>query len=69
MSLRSCDADDLENCGGKHTSGGAKGGVACEPSLLSQGELERVTRKFVERISQEIGPQRDIPAPTDQTQF
>ena len=43
--------------------GGAKGGIACEPSLLSQGELERVTRKFVERISQEIGPQRDIPAP------
>ena len=43
--------------------GGAKGGVACDPALLSQGELERVTRKFVERISQEIGPQRDIPAP------
>jgi glutamate dehydrogenase (NAD(P)+) len=43
--------------------GGAKGGVACDPSQLSQGELERVTRKFVERISQEIGPQRDIPAP------
>jgi glutamate dehydrogenase (NAD(P)+) len=43
--------------------GGAKGGVACDPSQLSQGELERVTRKFIERISQEIGPQRDIPAP------
>jgi glutamate dehydrogenase (NAD(P)+) len=43
--------------------GGAKGGITCEPSLLSQGELERITRKFVERISQEIGPQRDIPAP------
>jgi glutamate dehydrogenase (NAD(P)+) len=43
--------------------GGAKGGVACDPAQLSQGELERVTRKFVERISQEIGPQRDIPAP------
>jgi len=43
--------------------GGAKGGIACEPSLLSQSELERITRKFVERISQEIGPQRDIPAP------
>src|SRR5262249_44866905 len=28
-----------------------------------QGELERLTRKFVQRISQEIGPQRDIPAP------
>jgi glutamate dehydrogenase (NAD(P)+) len=43
--------------------GGAKGGVACDPSQLSQGELERITRKFVERISHEIGPQRDIPAP------
>ncbi len=43
--------------------GGAKGGIACDPSQLSQGELERVTRKFVERISREIGPQRDIPAP------
>jgi glutamate dehydrogenase (NAD(P)+) len=43
--------------------GGAKGGVTCDPSQLSQGELERVTRKFVERISREIGPQRDIPAP------
>jgi glutamate dehydrogenase (NAD(P)+) len=43
--------------------GGAKGGIACDPSQLSQGELERVTRKFVERIIQEIGPQRDIPAP------
>jgi glutamate dehydrogenase (NAD(P)+) len=43
--------------------GGAKGGVACDPGQLSQGELERITRKFVERISQEIGPQRDIPAP------
>jgi glutamate dehydrogenase (NAD(P)+) len=43
--------------------GGAKGGIACDPSQLSQGELERTTRKFVERISREIGPQRDIPAP------
>jgi glutamate dehydrogenase (NAD(P)+) len=43
--------------------GGAKGGVACDPAQLSQGELERITRKFVERISREIGPQRDIPAP------
>ncbi len=43
--------------------GGAKGGIACDPTQLSQGELERMTRKFVERISREIGPQRDIPAP------
>lgn len=43
--------------------GGAKGGIACDPAHLSQGELERVTRKFVQRIAREIGPQRDIPAP------
>jgi glutamate dehydrogenase (NAD(P)+) len=43
--------------------GGAKGGIACDPRELSQGELERLTRKFVQRIGQEIGPQRDIPAP------
>ncbi|MBV9491903.1 MAG: glutamate dehydrogenase [Verrucomicrobia bacterium] len=43
--------------------GGAKGGIACDPATLSPGELERLTRKFVERISREIGPQRDIPAP------
>lgn len=43
--------------------GGAKGGIACDPRTLSQGELERLTRKFVQRIHREIGPQRDIPAP------
>ena len=43
--------------------GGAKGGVACDPAALSIGELERLTRKFTQRIGLEIGPQRDIPAP------
>ena len=43
--------------------GGAKGGVACDPATLSIGELERLTRKFTQRIGSEIGPQRDIPAP------
>ncbi len=43
--------------------GGAKGGIACDPASLSQAELERLTRKFTQRIAQEIGPQRDIPAP------
>jgi len=43
--------------------GGAKGGVACDPITLSAGELERLTRKFTQRIGSEIGPQRDIPAP------
>jgi glutamate dehydrogenase (NAD(P)+) len=43
--------------------GGAKGGVTCDPTVLSMSELERLTRKFTQRISLEIGPQRDIPAP------
>ncbi len=43
--------------------GGAKGGIACDPTDLSPGELERLTRKLVQRIGADIGPQRDIPAP------
>jgi glutamate dehydrogenase (NAD(P)+) len=43
--------------------GGAKGGVACDPATLSTRELERLTRKFTQRIASQIGPQRDIPAP------
>jgi glutamate dehydrogenase (NAD(P)+) len=66
------DADDVRSLASLMTwktavvnipFGGAKGGIACDPSLLSHRELERLTRKFVQRISQEIGPQRDIPAP------
>jgi len=43
--------------------GGAKGGIACEPTQLSAGELERLTRRYVSRIHRFIGPFRDIPAP------
>ena len=43
--------------------GGAKGGINCDPRQLSQGELERVTRRFTSEISDVIGPNRDIPAP------
>jgi glutamate dehydrogenase (NAD(P)+) len=43
--------------------GGAKGGVNCDPRKLSQGELQRLTRTFVEGIHDLIGPDRDIPAP------
>ncbi len=43
--------------------GGAKGGVICNPRELSQGELERLSRGYVERIWNFIGPDRDIPAP------
>ena len=43
--------------------GGAKGGVACDPSRLSATELERITRRFTQEIIPFIGPQIDIPAP------
>ncbi|HEV8583519.1 MAG TPA: Glu/Leu/Phe/Val dehydrogenase dimerization domain-containing protein [Methylomirabilota bacterium] len=43
--------------------GGAKGGIAVDPKTLSGGELERLTRKFVQQIHEIIGPQTDIPAP------
>jgi glutamate dehydrogenase (NAD(P)+) len=43
--------------------GGAKGGIAVDASKLSEGELERVTRKFIDEIHDVIGPDTDIPAP------
>jgi glutamate dehydrogenase (NAD(P)+) len=43
--------------------GGAKGGVICDPKRLSAGELERMTRRYTSEIINEIGPERDIPAP------
>jgi glutamate dehydrogenase (NAD(P)+) len=43
--------------------GGAKGGVICDPHLLSDGELERVTRRYTAEIIEFLGPERDVPAP------
>jgi Glutamate dehydrogenase/leucine dehydrogenase len=43
--------------------GGGKGGICVDPSTLSKGELERLTRTFTVAISKLIGPDTDIPAP------
>jgi len=43
--------------------GGAKGGIAVDPKKLSQGELQRMTRRYTSEIINEIGPEKDIPAP------
>ena len=43
--------------------GGAKGGVICNPVILSMGELERITRRYTAEIIEFIGPEKDIPAP------
>ena len=43
--------------------GGAKGGVAVNPTQLSSGELERLTRRYIAEIFPLLGPDKDIPAP------
>jgi glutamate dehydrogenase (NAD(P)+) len=43
--------------------GGAKGGVICDPSHMSSGELERMTRRYTAELIDFIGPERDVPAP------
>ena len=43
--------------------GGAKGGVICDPRELSQGELERITRRYTANLLDILGPESDIPAP------
>jgi len=43
--------------------GGGKGGVNCDTKKMSEGELERLTRKYAQAIYQIVGPEHDIPAP------
>ncbi|HKZ62219.1 MAG TPA: Glu/Leu/Phe/Val dehydrogenase [Nitrososphaera sp.] len=43
--------------------GGGKGGIICNPKEMSDGELERMTRRYAYAIADIIGPHTDIPAP------
>jgi glutamate dehydrogenase (NAD(P)+) len=43
--------------------GGAKGGVICDPTTMSDGELERLTRRYTAAIIDLLGPDSDVPAP------
>ncbi|MDQ3069588.1 MAG: Glu/Leu/Phe/Val dehydrogenase [Acidobacteriota bacterium] len=43
--------------------GGGKGGIICDPTRMSLGELERLTRRYCAEIIDAIGPDKDIPAP------
>ena len=43
--------------------GGGKGGVVCDPTKMSQRELEAVTRRYIAEIVDAIGPEKDVPAP------
>jgi glutamate dehydrogenase/leucine dehydrogenase len=43
--------------------GGAKGGVECDPSTLTENDLRRITRRFISQLGDNIGPFVDIPAP------
>lgn len=43
--------------------GGAKGGIICDPQQMSEGELERLTRRYTAELFDFIGPDKDVPAP------
>ena len=43
--------------------GGAKGGIICDPQVMSSGELERMTRRYAAELLDFIGPEKDVPAP------
>jgi glutamate dehydrogenase (NAD(P)+) len=43
--------------------GGAKGGVICDPGSLSRSELERITRRYTAELMDQLGPEKDVPAP------
>jgi glutamate dehydrogenase (NAD(P)+) len=43
--------------------GGGKGGVTCDPSTLSQNEIERITRRYAAELVEVVGPDKDVPAP------
>jgi len=43
--------------------GGGKGGVICDPAMLSTSELERITRRYTAELLEFLGPERDVPAP------
>lgn len=43
--------------------GGGKGGIRCDPTTMSLGELERLTRRYTVEVSPILGPDRDVPAP------
>jgi len=43
--------------------GGGKGGIICDPHQMSQGEIERMTRRYTSELIDFIGPDKDVPAP------
>ncbi len=43
--------------------GGAKGGIVCDVKQLSEGELRRITRRYISELGDNIGPYTDVPAP------
>ena len=43
--------------------GGGKGGVICDPAVLSMTELERITRRYTAELIEFLGPEKDVPAP------
>lgn len=53
----------IKNAAANLPFGGSKGGIRVDPSTLSLGELQRLTRRYTSEIGLLIGPNKDIPAP------
>jgi hypothetical protein len=62
-SARAGIVDDVEVRRGEHPVRRRQGRRDCDPHLLSDGELERLTRRYTAEIIDFIGPERDVPAP------
>ncbi len=43
--------------------GGGKGGIICDPKKMSAGELERLSRLYIDKLYEVLGPELDVPAP------
>jgi len=43
--------------------GGAKGGIICNPKELSENELQKLARNYIRKLSGDVGPNIDVPAP------
>ena len=60
---RAGQLDDLEVRGSEHSVWRGQGRIICDPHSMSQGELERMTRRYTAELMEFIGPEKYVPAP------
>jgi len=55
--------DDLEDGGRRYPPGGGKGGITCDPKIMSEREKERLARAYMRAVARILAVSRDVPAP------